>query len=264
MFVECSPLQDKAHIGWVPSPNILGPHSSPLVYPISRANLKKGREDFDIGNCSSLQRPSIPSDPWSPCLLRSSGIGSLRGPLPRKLMFGKSRQEWANLSSLDLDRSAEILQPIGIPSDHSQLPGRWGKFLVTYSYVITDLSRPLRRTIANRLLSKDPQLYYGAELVLESRCALGVKPERQHILKILVPSSGVATAIRKMLLSMSFEVQSTFRTFSDGLIVIRSEWRLKVEADHLSQSSSGSLPISTPVSGIRNSIPQHLKRYVED
>ena len=63
---------------------------------------------------------------------------------------------------------------------------------------------------------------------------------------------GAVTEIRRMLLSMNFEVQSTLHTYSGGLTDIRSSWKLKEEADLFVRNGSGSQATWIPVNGTLN------------
>jgi len=72
-------------------------------------------------------------------------------------------------------------------------------------------------------------MFTGVELAVVNRNELGKKREYTLILKIPVQSSGAATVTRSKLLSMNFEVASILATCCDGLIVIQSSWKSKVE-----------------------------------
>lgn len=82
-------------------------------------------------------------------------------------------------------------------------------------------------TLQNRMEWSELATYSGVSLGLASHGVLGKKRESTLTLRIRDPSFGVDILANNMLCSMNLEAVSTFRTCSDGWIVIRSQWKLK-------------------------------------
>lgn len=147
-------------------------------------------------------------------------------------MCGKIRLRWGKGSSSASSPSSETAKPTGtklrkVPSAETLKLSR-----VIYSFDIIMHSDLLEQTILERLEFLNAYFVYGDQLVQVSHIEPGLlSPTR--ILRIHAPNGGLGTEVKKLLLSMNFVEELTSPMFSDGLINIRSKWKLKV---HLQRS----------------------------
>ncbi len=101
------------------------------------------------------------------------------------------------------------------------------KYPATYTFVVTTNCVQLAKTIYNQLLWSGDVQFSGGKLRLASQDELGERPVYRVIQRIQTPSSGMVTRVTNMWLSMNLEVELTSLTCSNGLIDIRSSWKLK-------------------------------------
>ncbi len=176
----------------------------------------------------------------------------------QKLMCGrKTRGSLVPNSSLEAARFNATLRRIGIKYDNMLKEESLSLYPVTYMFgtkrLMVDIiaPSPLSLQIIPELLeTKKRWWYFTEELGVESLGELGTRQVWKLTLKIHDPSGGMATGVKKMLLSMNFEELSTFHTFLDGSTVIRCVLN---EKDHLSLSelkSSGLLQTLVQTNGI--------------
>lgn len=92
-------------------------------------------------------------------------------------------------------------------------------------------SEPSDQTTLNLKLLKEELMSFGVVQEPENLVVLGMKREKVLTVNVLDPSFGMATKINNMLLLMSLEEVLMWRTCYDGLIVIRSVWKLKDHPD---------------------------------
>lgn len=96
---------------------------------------------------------------------------------------------------------------------------------------------------------KDKSMCIMARPELESLVEHLKKQDMIRTQRILALNSGMATKVRRTLFSMNFEEELTYRTCSDGWIVIQSWWKSKEAREYLELRKFGSLQISTPKNG---------------
>lgn len=121
--------------------------------------------------------------------------------------------------------------------------------LPTYEWYLTAPSYLLEPITAFLKIWLDLVPYIGALQEQANRIVLGKKLGPTVTLKILALSSGAAIKVKRMLLLMNFEEESTSRTCSDGLTSICATLKLKIPA-HLSKPRSiGSRRTSTHGNG---------------
>ena len=149
-------------------------------------------------------------------------------PMPRPSMSGKKKPGFPpRSSSLDKSLLTALLPLIGTPFDDTQLTATLKTYRVMYSYVVITRCERFARTTYDQLQSNELVLSTGGVPALGSHAALGLKQVWKLILKLPQPNSGMATEVKKMLLSMNLEGQSRSLTCSDGWIDIRLSLRLK-------------------------------------
>lgn len=193
------------------------------------ANLKKGlREDTDIGSCCSfcVEHNDYPGSP-----LDGRGvIGSPPDLMQPTSTYGRKTPEWMEHNfNGEPSPSNETAKQTGTPSEH--LPGQENLrgSHQTYMFVAITNSAQLAKIIYDQLVWNELSTYSGVRLELGSHAVHGRKPDFRVIVRILGPSGGTATAVRKMLSSMNFGESLTSVISSDGLTVIHAEWREKVD-----------------------------------
>lgn len=120
-----------------------------------------------------------------------------------------------------------------------------------FLYDITVPCDELLQTTLLQLRWSEAVLSCGALLVQGRVEELGKKPVQQLLLKIQEPNGGVVTEVNQTLLSMNFEVQSTYRTYSGGWIVIHVLWKPKAGPCHCLFLNSGSPQICTQANGTK-------------
>lgn len=138
---------------------------------------------------------------------------------------GRKTPELANPLNSEQDLFDEMPGLTGIEFVYQHLPESLKTSRVTFLYVIMGVSLEYAMTIYNRALLLEKPLCSGVLLELESLIEHGLKPERQHTLRIHVPNFGAATEVNDMLSLMSLEVRSIFPISYDGQTSIQSELR---------------------------------------
>jgi len=96
-----------------------------------------------------------------------------------------------------------------------------------FTFGITARLRKSLQHLRSLLLWNEKCLCSGVSQVLVRAEGLGKKPVWTLILRIPAPSGGVATEVKKLLLSMNSEEISGSPIFYDGWTVIQSWWRLR-------------------------------------
>lgn len=235
----------------------------------------EAKESFGLG-------PSpMPPSPRTPCPERTGFVDSLNSaqeqttytgkcwsPSPRRKLFAKSspflektatgnfrdQVPPVNTSgrkihvspepSLNLEPNplTDPTRPTGSPS------GPWPRPEITWPsrrkfvFRVTGLSEASRLTMLNQAQWNELAMFSGVQLEQASQGELGNLVEWTLTLKTLGPSSGAATAIKKLLLSMNFGAVLTSHTCSDGWIVTQSLWKSKAEPLYFAPKRSTSLP----------------------
>lgn len=133
-----------------------------------------------------------------------------------------------------------------------------------YIFVITQVSEELAQTMHDQLLWSEVVQFCGARLELVKVTEPGKPLAWRLILKIPLPSGGVDTRAKKMLLLMNLEELSTYRIFYDGWTSIQSVWKLKDRPYLLKQRRSISPQTFTPEVGIPTLMRRRTKRWSED
>lgn len=175
---------------------------------------------------------------------------NLQGQKPQVNTFGKKRLglRGRSLSSVS-SRSSETPSPIGRRSGSPPLTSTLWQSQQIFEYHITLPSVESMRIIQNQLEWSELATFTGVTLARESRGKLGGTPVSMLTLRIHGQNSGVDTLVKKMLLSMSLEVESMLVTSYVGSIGIRSSWKLKAQAFASKHGLSGLLPILIPGHG---------------
>lgn len=114
------------------------------------------------------------------------------------------------------------------------------KFRLIYLSDVIIKSAELAKTIYDQLQLSEGAKSFGATLVLERLEEPGKKQEWKLSLKTPTLNGGTVTETRNTLLSMNLKEKLHSVTFPDGLIVIRTIWRLKEEPQPTSSVESGS------------------------
>lgn len=118
-------------------------------------------------------------------------------------------------------------------------------------------------TTFNHKLSKKLWLCSGELQEPESPEEPGRKRDSPPTQRILEPSFGVGTAVKKTLLSMNSEVESTSAICCDGWTDIQSLLKPRVAPLFLGPVGCGSRPTYIPKIGIQPSTQQLLQRYCD-
>nr|WPR18599.1 MAG: hypothetical protein [Chemarfal virus 235] len=218
---ELSARQD---IGLPPSPS---PAGLPLLRQVASTlldNLNEEREDIDTGN---LWSPSPRRRLWPRSEESLTGMDTSNQRDQELRRSTSIRRTLASeiLSSSDLRALTGTLRQTGRVSDYELLLDNLPRFPRISLFVITGISKQFARTLCNQVVWSDHALSTGVRLRLASRTELGPRPGMMLTLKIRVLNSGVGTRISRILSSTNLEEQSTYRTYCDGSISIRSEWK---------------------------------------
>lgn len=225
--------------------------SSPfLVHPMTGTLLYQQDCPMCEDSKNSEQEGSYTTNVWSPIPRKldyqESGqtldpaMPSSPSPMPHVTMYGKRTPVFpVRSSSLENSPYAAIQKLTGMPFERLLSRETWNRCHPTYSFVAIINSEELAKTIYDQLQWSVPATCFGAELELVNRVALGKKPVWMLILKTPTPNFGMATKVKILLSSMNFEVRSASHTYSDGLIVIRSLWKLKDRAFAFEPVESG-------------------------
>lgn len=263
---ELRSIDAKDYSGWVQSPTPIAPGlpACQMVYNTSAANLNKEKAALSIGRCSSVSLPKSLSARFVEHGLPSLDIGNSPVALPPRNMSGSLTHELENPLSLEYDDSDVIPPPTGLLCGRMQSLETSTIFPRTYLYDITVTSSRFALQVYSRLLWSDLVKSTGAELLLESHTAPGMKPASTLTLKIRVRNFGMVTQIKDMLLWMSFEELSTFVIFLDGSTGTRSEWKSRVPPFLSHAPSSGSLRTCPRQLGIRTWMQQRMQHSNED
>lgn len=198
-----------------------------------------------------------------------SYTGSSASPLPRKLLFPRSKKpldknvmpnlhevkqrqstfgkKRLGLKELNLnlapENSNETMDTTGTKYGKQPKQVLYMKSHLQYEFKVTELSEQSVQTLRNQLEWSDLVMYTGVQLALESQGKLGSLPEWTLTLKIQTRSSGVDTMVRKMLLSMNLEEELMSHTCCAGWTDIRSMWKLKEAQSHFVPKQYGSQAI---------------------
>ncbi|AYP28915.1 MAG: hypothetical protein [Saothovirus cruti] len=194
----------------------------------------------------------------------SLDTGSLPDPKPPRTTFGKISHALESPLNLVKGPSREIQALTGNKSRGSLNQVSWKRSPETYTSVIILTSAVSGQTLYNQLLWTECVQYFGAQLVQESRIEPGDSPVMMHSVKIHVQSSGAATSVKLMLLSMNFEEVLTFRTCCAGSTNIRSEWKSKDPVSPSWPRRSLSPRICTPPPGTPNSTGRPISLLNDD
>lgn len=114
---------------------------------------------------------------------------------------------------------------------------------------VTTVSKELLQTIWNHLQLNEKLLCFGELQELESLEELGKKPRFKRIQKILGLNFGMATEVKKMLLSMNSVEELMSHTYSDGSIDIQLLLKSKDPVSFSPQKRFGSPQIWTHENG---------------
>lgn len=213
------------------------------------ARKRKVRLGMSTGRFFSSQRESNPFEVSQDCGDQLSVIGSSQDLQQLKNMSTKKTPELGSPSSSEVSLSIETPCPIGRSYDHKLKKENWTKYRPIFSVDITGFSKQSKLIIVRRIGGNAKLNAFGAQLEVVNQVALGPKPEKKCILRILARSSGVATEVKRILLSMSSEAGSTFLICLDGWTGTHAQWKLKEEVVPCVDLTGGSPVISTPKAG---------------
>lgn len=176
-------------------------------------------------------------------------IMNLPVPSQQSSMSGSRRLELENSSSSEQNLPDEIPITTGMRLKLSPKKTSWKRFHRIYLFDITVhwfqlplITQGLRRMKSVLPCFMDP--------LVEVKVILpGSKPDQMLIQRILAPNSGMATKVKKTLLSMNLEEALTSVTCCDGWIVTRLWWRSREVANAYKLGTFGLPQICTPTIG---------------
>jgi hypothetical protein len=125
------------------------------------------------------------------------------------------------------DLCSEIEKMIGMQSEQRQKVEIYDPSQVMFSFAITFHYEPLLRITLRQLLWRDNVMFSGDALEVVRVEEPGQRQEWKLTLRIREPNGGVVTKVKKMLLLMNFEEESTSPTYLDGWTDIQSVWKQK-------------------------------------
>jgi len=167
--------------------------------------------------------------------------------------FGKKKLVSKTLSSSsEINLSNEQTPKTGSASGSMPNEENLCQSLQTFEFRVTGLSEQSALTTLNLFRWSECAIATGVQLALASQDLLGVKPDWELIVKIRTQNSGVVTAVKNLLYSMNFVVESTSRTFSAGWIVTRAMWKSKDQVSHYVRNPFGLRPTFHLNNGIQN------------
>lgn len=212
--------------------------------PATTSKVKKNKEkvDSNITKSSSLptkRKVSPKLKKYSEALL---GTGNSPVAKQRKTMSGKKLAVLVNNMNLAKDLSKETINKTGKKSNKMQSLATLMPSPEIFTSNITTTSVESGQTIFNQLAWTDLVQFSGAQLTLVNHIGHGGLPEQTSSVKIHVVSSGMATQVKALLLSMNLEELSTLRTCYGGLTSIHVSWKLKEVQNHSWQPSTISHP----------------------
>lgn len=241
---------DKLGIGCSPSRSTSSYRTSLPGSTTSKDNLNEVKVDTNIGKLFVTPQSSVPSDGCETPLETSTP--SPVGQPPQSPTFGRKRhQSPEHVLSWGERLSNATMPDTGKKYGIKQKVERSKKLTLVYEFRIIVLCERLREILLNRLAWNELSMYFTVEVAQVSRGELGKKQDHLLILKIHRPSFGVATVVKKMLLSMNLEEESRYHTYFDGWIDTRSSWKLREHQCLCAHFDCGSPPMSTPVTGMR-------------
>lgn len=167
--------------------------------------------------------------------------------------FGKKKLVSKTLSS-NSEKNLSSEQTLKTGSASGSMPNEENscQSLQTFEFRVTGLCEQSALTTLSQLRWSEVATATGVQLALESHDLLGVKPVWELTLKIRTPNSGVVIAVKNLLYSMNFVVESTSRTFSGGWIVTRAMWKSKDLVSHYVRNPFGLRPTFHLNNGIQN------------
>lgn len=152
----------------------------------------------------------------------------------------------------------------GMTSGKKRKVGTSKEYPVIFDFDITVPYDQSHQTMLDLLGLIDSVPSSGVKLELESRIKHSLKREMERTLRVLQLSSGMATKVKNMLLSMNFEEQSVSSTFYDGQINILAWWKSKDQLRHCELQRFGSPAISPSKSGTKDLMKKLSELCEED
>ena len=199
---------------------------SPDLVAGSRASWNEGREDSSIGRSSFVSNERSDSEGfWMSSVL--STPSPVDRPLPTNT-FGRMTPPSLELDlNLGNDLCNEVILQIGTRFERMLSPEDLTKFRPISTLEIMGTCDAYLRTTLNQLLSSGLLRCIGVRQAQASLEGPGKRPVSTLILKILEPSSGMATVVSDTLLSMNSAATSISHMYSDGSTDIRLLLKLK-------------------------------------
>lgn len=254
-----SPCADKGYSGYVPS-QCLNLPASPCWnkenYPPGLSGRKDSKSlemlaDTCIGSSSSLPARRLLWPASSRSLAQVAGVSMPNCPdlnMQPPTVVKRTQESWGHGNG-DLNPFDEIPRSIGNPYGVPPSPEILTRSPRVYEWLVIGPFELLGQTSYRLGLLSERYLSSGVERRLVNLGELGMKPEWTLILSVREASSGMVIKVKRILLSTSFEAESIFPMFCDGVIGIRSVWKLKDQVDHWTPNVYGSLPMLIPEIG---------------
>lgn len=217
-----------------------------------------GSEDSwsSVQEASSTGRSSLDShasNPFeeSPESLEPNSMQNLPGLKRQRTMSGRMTPRFrARGSNSAVNLSNAVTRQIG--NEHGTSPQQATSWVFQHPsvFLITGLSEPSSKTLWLQLLQSVLFKSTGARLELGKVAVHGKRREWTLTLSLPLLSSGMATEVSTMLLSMNFVELSRSPTSCDGWIGTRSWWITKALPSSSVPVPSGLPPTCPPANGI--------------
>lgn len=181
-----------------------------------------------------------------------------------KTTSGKKRPGSEIHSNSDSEPLNEIALKTGTKSKNRQCRTTFKRFRRIFLYDIIHHSSESERISLSLSPLKDKSMCIMGRPELENLVEHLKKQDMIRTQRILALNSGMATKVRRTLYSMNFEEELTYRTCSDGWIVIQSWWKSKEAREFLELKRFGLLQTSTPKNGTQASTGSPTEPSNED
>ncbi|AMB42969.1 putative Rep protein [Circovirus-like genome DCCV-7] len=182
------------------------------------------------------------------CLEEAPMVNSQDQKLPTH-MWEKKRLALESRLNLGLNRFGGTTKPIGTPYGPPPSPEISIPSPQISEWCLIMPCEQSDQTMPNLKPLKEEFMCFGVVQELENLVVLGMKREKVLTLSVHDPSFGMAIKIKNMLSLMNFEEVLMWRTCFDGLIVIRSVWKLKGARGLWLEGQYGSLRTWSPLVG---------------
>ena len=255
---QAQTLVDKESSGSSPSPprtpSVLEWKAVTSLMALSGVKVKKKEETVPVTNTISSWSP-FPRKCLYPelleCLEEAPMVNSQDQKLPTP-MWEKKRLALESRLNLGLNRFGGTTRQIGTPFGPPPSPEILTPFQQISEWCLIMHCEQSGQTMRNLKPLKEEFMSFGVVQELENLVVLGMKREKVLTLSVHDPSFGMAIKIKNMLSLMNFEEALMWRTCFDGLIVIRSVWKLKGARGPWLEEQYGSLQTWSPLVGTQD------------